>query len=37
MLNAHVDYGFDMIIVQGIDNRLALLAVFDESCVFQHS
>lgn len=37
MLNAHIDYGFDVIVVQGIEYRLANLAVLDQPCVFQYS
>ena len=29
MLHAHIDDRFDMVVVQGIDDRFALLAVFD--------
>ena len=37
MLNAHINYDFDVVVVQGIDNRLALLAVFDKSSVLQYT
>ena len=37
MFNAHVDYGFDVVIVQGIDNGFTLLTIFDKSRVFEDS
>ena len=37
MFDAHVDYGFYMVVVQGIDNRLSLLAIINEPCVFQYA
>ena len=37
MLNAHIYYGLDVIVVERIENRLALLAVFDKPRVFQHA
>ena len=37
MLNAHINYDFDVVVVQGIDNRLALLAVFDKSSILQYT
>ena len=37
VFNTHVDYGLNVVVVQGIDDRLALLAVFDQPCIFQNS
>ena len=37
MLHTHIDDGFDVVVVQGINDRFALLAVFDQPCVFQHA
>ena len=35
MLNAHVDNGFDVVVVEGIEDRFADLAVFDDSGIFE--
>ena len=37
MFNAHVDYSFDVIVVQGLDHGFALLAVFYKTRIFQHA
>ncbi len=37
MLNAHVDYIFYVVVVEGIDNRFTFLAIFNKARVFQHS
>ena len=37
MLNTHVDYGLDVIVVQGIDHRFADFSVFNKSRVFEYA
>jgi len=37
MFNTHIDDGFYVIVVEGVEDRLALLAVFDETGIFKNA
>jgi hypothetical protein len=37
MLNAHIYYGLDVVIVQGVKDRFTLLTVLDEAGIFEDS
>lgn len=37
MLDAHVYYGFNVVVVKGVEDRFACLAVFDDTGIFQYA
>jgi len=37
MVNAHVDYSFYVVVVKGVEDRLALLAILDKTRIFEHA
>jgi hypothetical protein len=37
MVNAHVDYSFYVVVVKGVEYRLALLAILDKTRIFEHA
>ena len=37
MLNTHIDYCFDVLVVERVEHRFSDLSVFDKPCIFEHA